>query len=167
MKKSFLMGGAALLMLAMASCANGENGCNGKACGDKGCKGKADKESVYMGLLPAADCAGVLYSLQLDYDQKDNDGDYDLIEIYVEEDSTSTLGYKEIRTFTSEGNFTVEKKADKTYLKLIKDVKDSQSGSADTPIYLLVDSDSTLTLTNEALEVSTTPGMNYTLDKLN
>lgn len=157
MRKTILMAGAALLMLTMGACSNDKN------CGDKACGHHDDMDKVYTGVIPAADCDGVRYTLHLDYDDHDNDGDYKLVETYLQADTVSALGYKDLRTFASEGDFTVEKQGEKTYLKLVKDVKDSSAGSIETPLYFLVDSDSTLTLTNQALEVPTTPGMNYTL----
>ncbi len=150
-----LFGGLALLTLAMAAC-DGKD-CKGGSCANK------DVDKVYTGVLPAADTDGVRYTLRLDYDDNGMKGDYDLVETYLQADSLSTVGYKDARSFTSEGDFKVEKKGDKTYLQLIKDQKDSSIGSAETPMYFVVDSDSTLTMTNASLEVSTTPGMNYTL----
>lgn len=158
MKKSVIMAGAALMMLTLGACNSG-NGCNGK----DHCDNKCDKDAVFTGVLPAADAAGIRYTLHLDYDHDDKDGDYKLVETYLQADTTSAMGYRDLKSFSSEGDFTVEKQGEKTYLKLVKDAKDSSAGSIDTPIYLLVDSDSTLTLTNQALEVSETPGMNYTL----
>lgn len=158
MKKSILMAGVALLTLGLASC--GGNSC------DKGaaCDAKSDVDVVYTGVLPAADCDGVRYTLLLDYDNE-KDGDYTLVETYIQSDTLSAIGYKDLQSFVSEGDFTVEQQGGKSYLKLVKDVKDSAAGSIDTPLYLLVDSESTLTLTNQDLEVSNTPGMNYTLTK--
>lgn len=158
MRKFLFMAGTALLMtLGIASCGN--DNCKGGACqGD-------DMDKVYTGVLPAADCDGVRYTLTLDYDHHDNEGDYKLVETYLAADTTTVLGVRDLKTFASEGDFTVEKKDDKTYLKLVKDAKDSSTGSVDTPIYFLVDSDSTLTMTNQNLELAndSTGRMNYTL----
>ncbi len=156
MKKSIFMAAAAALMVFMGACST-------KECQKGADCTKADKEEVYTGVLPAADCDGVRYTLHMDFDDEDNDGDYKLVETYLAADSTSAMGYKDVKTFKSEGDFTIEKQGDKTYYKLVKDVKDSMEGSADTPMYFVVDSDSTITMTNQNLEVSETPGMNYTL----
>ncbi len=158
MKKSILMAGAALLTLGLASCGSG-------SCDKGACDAKSDVDVVYTGVLPAADCDGVRYTLLLDYDDNNQEGDYTLVETYIQADTVSAIGYKDLQSFVSEGDFTVEKQGDKSYLKLVKDAKDSAAGSIDTPLYLLVDSESTLTLTNQDLEVSNTPGMNYTLTK--
>lgn len=120
-------------------------------------------DEVYTGVIPAADCDGIRYTLTLDYDDDAKDGDYKLVETYIQADSTSAIGYSDVKTFASEGDFTVNKKGDKTYLKLVKDQKDSQAGSAETPIYFVIDSDSTITMTNADLEIPATPG--YTLKK--
>lgn len=156
MKKTALLGGAALLALAMTACGN----CGNKACGNDS---KDGLDKVYTGVLPAADCDGVRYTLTLDYDHNQKDGDYDLVETYLRSDSTAMAGYKDIATYRSEGDFTVEKQGEKTYLKLVKDAKDSSTGSIETPLYFVVDSDSTLSMANAQLEVPETPGMNYTL----
>ena len=157
MKKTILMGAAALAMISMAACSGNKTTCDSATCD------KCDIEAVYTGVLPAADAEGVRYTLKLDYDDNGAKGDYDLVETYLLADSGSATGYKDGQTFTSEGDFTVTKQDGKTVLKLVKDQKDSAAGSIDTPIYFIVDSDSTITMTNQQLEVSTTPGMNYTL----
>ena len=157
MKKSILLGGAALLTLAMTACGN----CGDTACGND--RGHDGIDKVYTGVIPAADCDGIRYTLTLDYDHDDNDGDYRLVETYLRGDSTAMIGYRDIATFYSEGDFRVKKQGEKTYLELVKDAKDSSAGSIDTPIYFVVDSDSTITLANDQLEVPQTPGLNYTL----
>lgn len=161
-----IFGAATMAMLMLAACSNnGAQGgkCDGK-CGD--CK-KGDQ--VYTGVLPAADAEGVRYTLKLDYDDDHNytDGDYDLVEVYLANDSTSATGYSDTARFKSEGDFTVINgtgdNSSKKYLKLVQDAKDSAPGSNAGPIYFLVASDSTLVMVNADLEESTTPGMNYTL----
>lgn len=160
MKKIVLMAGAALATLAFASCSN----CDKTSCDANGAQ-KSDVDALYTGILPAADCDGVMYNLILDYDHEDNDGDYTLVENYMQTDTASVAGFKSVASYVSEGDFTIEKKDNKTVLKLVKDTKDSAQGSIDTPLYFLVDSESSITLVNQDLEVSTTPGMNYTLTK--
>lgn len=160
MKKTIFAMGAALALFSMASCA-GNN--SGKCCNEGGvCK---DKDMVYTGVIPAADTDGIRYSLTLDYDDDDNymKGDYDLLETYIQSDSTSFTGYKDLKSFKSEGDFTVEKKDGKTYLKLVQDVKDSQAGSNGGPIYFEVASDSTLTMVNAEYQLPTRP-QDYTLN---
>lgn len=155
MNKIMLMAAAGVTMLSMAAC-------TGTKC-DKGAScSMSDKEVVYTGVLPAADCDGVRYTLHLDYDDDATKGDYKLVETYLQADTLSALGYKDAQTFASEGDFTVGNQAGKTYLRLVKDAKDSSAEAADM-MYFVVDSDSTVTMANSDLEVSTLPGMNYTL----
>ena len=144
MKKSIFMGAAALALFSLASC---NSGCKTDTCDKSKCDGK---DVVYTGVIPAADCDGVRYTLSLDYDNNDNDGDYRLVETYLKSDSVAALGYKDVATFASEGDFTVTKQDGKTYLKLVKDKEDSSAKAVDT-LYFLVDSDSTLTLVNDQL----------------
>ncbi len=162
MKKAIYMVAAGLSLMSMAAC-SGNKTCNGdKSCGS-GADG--DKKELYTGVLPAADTDGVRYTLSLEYDDDKNytDGDYDLIETYLKADTTATTGYTDGKSFKSEGDFTVEKKDGKSYLKLVQDVKDSDAGSNVGPMYFLVESDSTLVMVNSDLQVSETPGLNYTL----
>lgn len=157
MKKIFFLAVAALGLMGMASCSS--NSCDkNKACCDN------DKDLIYTGVLPAADAAGVRYLLKLDYDDKSTErGDYDLLETYVDVDSAAVGGYKDLKTFKSEGDFTSMTKDGKTYLKLVADREDSDKGANTETTYFLVASDSTLVLVNADLEESTLPGMNYTL----
>lgn len=167
MKKIVLMAGVALAVLGLSSCDS--KTCNADGCADSSAVTAQEKnvDAVYTGVIPAADCDGVRYTLLLDYDKKDKDGDYTLIETYIKADTAATLGYVDVNSFVSEGDFTMEQKDGKSYLKLVKDAKDSSKGSADTPLYFVIDNDSAITLANQNLEVSTTPGMNYTLKKTN
>lgn len=156
MKKTMVLAAAGVVLLSMAACSGNKN------CKDTACSKSDDKVEVYTGVLPAADCEGIRYTLHLDYDDA-NDGDYKLVETYLEADSTSAIGYIDAQTFSSEGDFSINKKGGITYIKLDKDVKDSSTGSIDTPIYFVVNSDATITMSNSDLEVSTIPGLNYTL----
>lgn len=160
MKKTTLFMAAALSMMTMAACSG-----NQKCSGEKTCCSDGDKKELYTGVLPAADSDGVRYSLKLEYDDDHNytDGDYDLLETYLEQDSTSAIGFKDGKSFKSEGDFTVMDKDGKKYLKLIQDAKDSAKGSNAGPLYFLVESDSTLVMVNSDLQVSENPGLNYTL----
>lgn len=137
------------------------------ACTTKECQkgdncAKFDQDQVYTGIIPAADCDGVRMTVHLDFDDNAKDGDYKMVEIYFNNDTTSVSGVTDVKTFTSEGDFTVGQQGGKKYYKLVQDAKDSMAGSADVT-YFLVDSDSTITMTNSTLDVPTTPGMNYTL----
>ncbi len=156
MKKTMVLATAALAMLSMVGC-SGNKSCKGEACTNK-----CDKDMVYTGVMPAADCDGIRYTLTLDYDDDARDGDYHLTETYLQADTLSATGYKDLATYASEGDFTISKQGDKTYLKLVKDPKDSSAEASDN-LYFVVDGDSTITMTNSHFEVSEMPGMNYTL----
>lgn len=162
MKKTMLMMAAALSMMTLAACSG-----NQKSSGDKSNCEKGDKKELYTGVLPAADTDGVRYALKLEYDDDHNytDGDYDLLETYLERDTTNAVGFKDGKSFKSEGDFTVMDKDGKKYLKLVQDVKDSAKGSIEGPLYFLVESDSTIVMVNSDLQLSETPGMNYTLTR--
>lgn len=157
MKKTIVLTTAALAMLSMAAC-SGEKSCKGEVC-SKDCK----DDVVYTGVMPAADCDGIRYTLLLDYDDDMTDGDYKLVETYIQADTLSPVGYTDIKSFASEGDFTVNKQDGKTYLKLQEETKNPSATGATT--FFLVDSDSTITMTNSDLEVSSIPGMNYTLKR--
>lgn len=159
MKKFVYLAAAAMSVVAMSAC-SGNKSCDG----NKACDGKMKKgDMVYTGVLPAADTDGVRYTLKLDYDDDNNKkGDYDLVETYLATDTTATNGYRDDKSFTSEGDFTVIAKEGKDYLQLVQDVKDSMQGSA-TTLNFLVENDSTLVLVNSDFQKSETPGLNYTL----
>ncbi|MDE6768742.1 MAG: copper resistance protein NlpE [Muribaculaceae bacterium] len=159
MRKTIYMMAAALSMFSMAACTG-----NQKSNGDQKVA-DGDKKEIYTGILPAADTDGVRYSLELEYDDDHNytDGDYDLLETYLEADSTSVGGFKDGKSFKSEGDFTVMDKEGKKYLKLVQDKDDSQEGSNVGPMYFLVESDSTIVMVNEELQPAANPEMNYTL----
>lgn len=159
MKKSIFIAAAAISLMSMAACTG-----NQKSNGDSKFA-DGDKKELYTGVLPAADTDGVRYALQLDYDDDHNytDGDYDLLETYLEADTTSALGFKDGKSYKSEGDFTVMDKDGNKYLKLVQDVKDSQAGSNVGPMYFLVESDSTIVMVNSDLQKAENPEMNYTL----
>lgn len=156
MKKTVLAFAAAVALVSFGACSNS------KKCDRDSCK-KSDKVT-YVGVLPAADAAGIKYTLHLDYD-KDNwaEGDYKLDETYLEADSTATDGVKDGKSFKSEGDFTVTTDGAKKILKLAKDFKDSQEGSNDGPLYFVMDSDSTITMVNSELQPAVDSSLNYTL----
>lgn len=145
--------------LAMTACSNNRQSAHSNTDGNR--------DEVYTGVMPAADAAGIRYTLHLDYDDDHNftDGDYDLTETYIAGDTTAMLGYKDLNSFRTEGDFTVETgiPADKT-AKYIKLVPDRKYGSAQAMCFL-ISSDSTLTLLDAQLAVPQTPGLNYTLTR--
>lgn len=155
MKKSMYLAAAAIAMIGLASC-------NSKDC--KGGKCEKIEDQTYTGILPAADCPGIQYTLKLDYeDDKNNmEGDYDLVETYLEADSVASSGVKNGKSFTSEGDFTVVEQNGKKYLKLVKDAKDS-SADATASLNFEVTNDSTLTMVNAQLEPAVSDSLNYTL----
>lgn len=132
-------------MVMMVSCGNNKscNGDNACAAGDK------DKVEVYSGMTPGADVENIRYTLKLEFDHDDNfqKGDYELLEQYCNADSTAVGGYKDVKSFTSEGDFTVMDKSGTKVLKLVQDVKDSQPGS-NASMYFIQVNDSTLALTS-------------------
>lgn len=158
MKKIFYVLGAAICGLSLAACSNSKCDGNG-VCQTKGCE---LNDMVYTGVLPAADTDGIRYTLNLDYDKGNMKGDYDLIETYIQSDTTSATGYSDKVSFRSEGDFIVENKDGNKYLRLVKDARDS-SASAVSNLNFLVESDSTIVLVNADLQKSETPGLNYTL----
>lgn len=149
---------AALALIPLGAC----SGNQGKAQGAK----VEDKEDVYTGVLPAADAEGIRYTLKLDYDDDDSNmsGDYKLVETYLVSDSTAKIQHRDSVSFKTEGDFYVESGTGNgvsvKYLKLVPDKKFSNGET----LYFLIDSDSTLTLTNSELQVSQNPGLNYTLN---
>lgn len=154
MKKALYMAAAVALL--------GMSACTGASCDSKACKADKDMDKVYTGVLPAADCDGIRYTLKLDYDDDNNytDGDYDLVQTYIAADSTSALGYKDIRTVKTDGDFTVVKTQDgKTGLKLVQDARKGQQGET---MYFVVDNDSTITMTNSNFETAAS-GLDYSL----
>lgn len=157
MKKTLFMATAAVAMLGLAAC-SGNKDCSGKAC-------TPDLEDMtYTGVLPAADCDGIRYTVKLDYDhdKKNMEGDYNLVETYLEADTTSTNGVRDNISFRSEGDFTVMEQNGKKYLKLVKDNKDSNPQATDM-LYFLIENDSTLTMVNSDLQVAPTDSLNYSL----
>lgn len=132
--------------------------CNGN-CNKASNPGSAnfDDDATYTGVLPAADCLGIRYTLSLDYDDDSNstNGDYKLVETYVQNDSTAPLGVKDALSEKSKGDFSVSTKDNMKCLTLVP-----KRGSTDT-LYFVQNTDSTLTMTNANFEMPVTPG--YTL----
>lgn len=156
--KIYLPLAAGLLMLAGCShskkCAASDN------CPAKTAEVSDDRDITYYGVIPAADAPGIEYTLVLDYDDDMNTGDYRLTERYIDK-----------ATFTSEGDFTLHTgtpaDASQRYLKLVPDHPDraaDQATSSDDVRYFLIDSDSTLTMTDASLKPAES-GLNYTLTR--
>lgn len=173
MKKTVFFAASVLALAGLASCSGNNKNCNNDStcCNAENCPAgttfdhDGDMMQTYTGVLPAADADGVRYTLTLKYDKDDNfrEGDYGMIETFVVADSTATTGYKDTKSFRSEGDFTVGEKDGKKFLRLVQDVKDSQPGSNAGPIYLLADSDTTLTMVNAELQPAENSELNYTL----
>lgn len=158
MKKLFFVAVAALSMLGFAACSNSQKSCDScdKAADDKCCHG--DVTEAYSGLLPAADAAGVRYTVVLDYDDDNHgtEGDFEMVQTYMVADTASASGLADKASFFSEGDFTRGNSATGDYIKLV-----SKTGDV---TYFLVTSDSTLVLVGEALQPSDS-GLNYTLQR--
>lgn len=129
-------------------------------------------ECTYVGVLPAADAAGVRYSLALTYDSMDGgkSGNYALVETYLVADSLATEGFEDGKVFNTEGEFTVmtgtPASATQKYLKLVPSKSPEATEAVTDAMYFVVDTDSTLTMVNSSLEPSVTPELNYTLTLL-
>lgn len=140
--------------------------CGGKTEAPKG--GAGDKEVVYTGTLPGADVTGIRYLLHMNYDDDHNytDGDYRMYETYVTGDTAAIAGTRDLRTFRSEGDFTMQtgipSDANMKYVKLVPDVSDSGPGVSADPVYFAVTSDSTLVMLGSGLEMPANPA-DYTL----
>lgn len=159
MKKIMILAASAAMLIGATACSEKNNSAP---------VGQNEK-LVYTGVLPAADVEGIRYTLTLDYDQDDNNmkGDFDLVETYFSTDSVAPMGVKDFLSVRSEGDFVVETKEGKKYLKLVADPKESDSKADKAPVYFLAESDSTLVLVNNELEKPTAPGLNYTLKLTN
>lgn len=148
MKSRFLYLAAAAAVLASGACTQKQTTVTTDTNTDSG------SDKVYTGVLPAADAEGVRYTVLLDYDDVDNTGDYEMVQTYFMTDSTGTVN--DLASYVSEGDFTVNSNANgQKYLKF--------SGDGDGEMFFLVDSDSTITMTDANLTPSETPGLNYTL----
>lgn len=160
MKKTLLIFTLIAAAISGFSCSKSDNRHTTTSHGG-GTAPSGDKDVVYTGLLPAADAAGVRYTLTLDYDDASH-GDYELIQTYLIPDRTHKIGYNDRNTFISEGNFFIETSPagnGKRYVKLVPDKK----FASEPTTYFIIDSDKTLTLVDSELKVSKTPGLNYTL----
>lgn len=126
-------------------------------------------ERTYVGVMPAADAEGIRYDLVLTYDDMNgnNDGNYSLTETYLISDSLATEGIENGNVFNSEGEFFVmtgtPASASQKYIKMVPKHDTTASEATPENLYFIVESDSTITLVNESLEPSVTPGLNYSL----
>ncbi|MBD5213923.1 MAG: copper resistance protein NlpE [Bacteroidales bacterium] len=153
MKKTLIFAVAGLSMAALASCS-----------GKKENKEVAEttpapventvKTVAYTGVIPAADCEGIKYAMDLAYNEEGNGGTYQLTQTYFNTDSAATEGIAVLGEFNSEGTFKVTTNDDKSYITLYDDSTVAQDN-------FLIDSDSTITMVNAELEVPT--ALNYTL----
>lgn len=122
---------------------------------------------TYTGILPAADCAGIRYSLTLDFaggDAAATTGTYTLDETYLDADPADPNAYKDGQTFKSEGDFTVEAAtaatAGKKYLKLVE--KTADPTATPSTVYFLIDAPDAITLVGADLQPAASD-LNYTL----
>ena len=158
MKKILVMGLAAVATLGIASCDNQVKP-----------SGEGDKDVLYSGILPAADAQGIIYTLRLEYDADHNytDGDFAMVENYLQYDSVAASGLKEAVTSYSEGDFKKESKqvdgATVEYIRLIPDAKEGLGAASTTETYFVVNADGSLTMVGPDLQKSEVPGLNYTL----
>ena len=153
MKKLFICAVAGLSMVALAACS-----------GKKENKEVAEttpapventvKAVAYAGKIPAADCDGNKYALNLVFNEEGNGGTYQLTETYFNTDTTTVEGYVVKEALTAEGNFEVKTVEDNTYITLFNNEAVAQAN-------FIVDTDSTITMVNAELEVPATP--DYTL----
>lgn len=157
MKKTFYTFAILVSVAVMSSCSN-------KTTSTEESTANTDESGLFVGMLPAADAAGIRYSLKLDYGQTNDSaaGTYDLEQVYIVNDSSTPDSIKDGISYKANGDFFVLEQAGKKYVKL---TSQSTTDSIGMPMYFLVDSDSTITLVNSDLQVSTTEGLNYTLTR--
>ncbi len=141
-----------LTILSVAAMAVAACSCSSRSGSD------SDRDVTYSWTLPAADAEGIRCTLHLDYDDSGTKGDYDLTEKYI---VSGKAGGPDASTFTTEGDFTVNTGTPanprQRYIKLMPE------GDGARPIYFVIDSDNTVTMTGPDLVVSDSPGLNYTL----
>lgn len=158
MKKIFV--GIALISLALTSCDNNRGG---------NISNSGDKEELYAGMMPAADAAGILYTLILDYDDDHNytEGDFQLVETALTADSISPLQLKDGPSSLTRGDFRVETASANgeptRYMRLIPDLKESLGAASTATLYFLINPDKTLTMVNADLTKAANDSLSYTL----
>lgn len=147
MKNNLIYVAAMAAVAALGACTGKQAALPADADGD-------GTDKVYTGVLPSADAAGVRYTVLLDYDDDGNGGDYDMVQTYFTTDSVGNI--VDIASFAEDGDFTVgTENGGKKYLKF--------TGDGASEVFFLVDTDSTIVMTDASLVPSTTPGLNYTL----
>lgn len=147
MKKLFLTVTAAVALVAMVAC----SGKKAEATEENAeATATTSVKAAYTGVLPAADCDGVWYTLQL------NDGKYDMIETYFALDTAANAGINEILSVKSEGTVETLEKGGYSYIKLTPSTEDAA-------ICFLNATDSTLIMLNADLETPAAPDF-YTLN---
>ncbi|MDE5568500.1 MAG: copper resistance protein NlpE N-terminal domain-containing protein [Muribaculaceae bacterium] len=145
MKKLLFVATAVIALFGMAAC----NGKKAAETEEPAAEATAVK-AAYTGVLPAADCDGVWYTLQL------NDGKYDMIETYFALDTAANAGINEILSVKSEGTVETIEKGDFSYIKLTPSTEDAA-------ICFLNATDSTIIMLNAELETPAAPDF-YTLN---
>lgn len=151
MKTKFLLFGAVAAMTSLASCSSSATDTTTDADSTA-----VAVEKVYSGVVPAADAAGIRYTVTLTTDSTNTDtGSYNLVEAVLKGDGVSDS--TEIKTT---GAFVVESKDGKSYLKLMPEATDSTA----LPIYFYIASDSTIVMVNADLQESANHELNYTLN---
>ena len=95
-----------------------------------------------------------------------SEGDFVMVQNYINSDTATVSGLKDMSTSYSEGDFTKESKQVNgttiEYLRLTPDAKDGLGDASSDPVYLMVNADGSLTLINSELEVPSMPAL-YTL----
>ncbi|MDE6238885.1 MAG: copper resistance protein NlpE N-terminal domain-containing protein [Muribaculaceae bacterium] len=148
MKKLFLTATAAVALVSMVAC----SGKKTEVAEDTTPATTTTEKAAYTGIIPAADCDGIWYTLQL------NDGKYDMIETYFALDTTANLGIDELLSVKSDGTYETVVNNGTNYLKLTPSVNDSSASD-----YYFLNGDSTLVLVNAEFELPSTPDY-YTLN---
>lgn len=139
-------------MIAMASCSSSKT----DASSTESDSAAVTVEKVYSGVLPAADAAGIRYTVTLTADSASTvAGSYNLVEAMLKSDGVSDS--TEVKTT---GAYMVQTKDGKSYLKLTPEVADSTA----QPLYFYIASDSTIIMVNADLQESANPDLNYTLN---
>ena len=163
MKKTLMLGIAAVAALGFVSCNNNKATCCGAV--DKG----GDKEVLYSGVLPSADALGSVYTLKLEFDDDHNftDGDFTMVETTLVADTVAASGLKDVTASYTKGDFRKEtKQVDGTtveYIRLIPDAKDALGTPSSASMYFVINADESLTMVGADLQKSENPGLNYTL----
>ncbi len=161
MKKTVLLGLAAVAALGFTACDNSQK--------DGQVNTGNDKVVLYSGILPTADAQGTVYTLKLEFDDDNNytDGDYTMVENTLVADTLSASGVKEAATSYTEGDFKkLSKQVDGAtveYVQLTPDAKDALGTPSASSLYFIINPDQSLTMVGADLQRSVNPELNYTL----